>query len=180
MPNGKAKRCPRQVVAVDAPQAIGVGNEPSAQKQGTYEVDPTTHAEDERQQGGRQQHPGVEEYLQARKVRSVCDGQHRQARLAVVLGPVQSQGPEVRRCPQEDDETQHHGLGTHLTCHGRPAQHWRHGTRRAPNHNVLRRQRFEHDRVDHGVTHKSGKGQPHGQCVHPDVKQQAAAPAQKC
>ena len=49
----------------------------------------------------------------------------------------------------------------------RPTQQRRHGTRQATNHNVLRGRPFQVQRVNKGVTHQGGQGQPRGQGIDP-------------
>ena len=105
-------------------------------------------------------------------------GQHGQARLTVVLHPVQGQRPKMRRCPQENDEEQDEGLRAHTARHGGPAQHGRHGPRGPADHDVLRRERLQNHGVDHGVAHKGGKGQPHGERVNKGVEQPGAQSTQ--
>ena len=165
VPDREAEGLPRQRVAVAAPEAEGVVHEAQAEDQRRSQVDPAAHAVHEGQQRGGKQHHGVEQDLQPRELGAVRHRQHRQAGLAVVVGAVQRQGPEVRWRPQEDDQAQDHRLGADLARHRGPAQHGRHRPRSPADDDVLRRQRLQHHGVHHRVADEGGEGEPHGERI---------------
>ena len=74
------------------------------------------------------------------------------------------------RCPQENNQKQNQRICRYLVGHGGPAQYRRHGAGGAANDNVLRCQRLQDHGVDHRITDKGTKRQPHGQRVDPDIQ----------
>jgi len=157
-----------QCVRVFAPQPPCIRNESQAQHGGSHQIQPRAHTKCEGHQTCGHQQKGVEQNLQACEFIAVRDGQHRKARLAVVLHPVKRQGPKVRWCPQKNDQKKNQRFRADLARHGGPPKHRWHGARGAANDDVLRREGFQNDGVHHCVANESGKGQPHGEWIDQD------------
>ena len=62
-----------------------------------------------------------------------------------------SESPEVRGRPRENDQEQQQRMRIDGIGDGRPTEHWRSGARRPADDDVLRRRTLQEDRVDDGV-----------------------------
>ena len=141
------------------PVVRGERDEAEAERQGAGQVEASEQPGDDRSDADRDQERGVAEDLVARRPLAANHWQHRHARLRVVIGDQQRQGPEVRRGPEEDNQEKDHRRPRQLAGHRRPADERREAARSTTPHDVLGRTPFEHHRVAQHVESVSRQGQ---------------------
>ncbi len=80
----------------------------------------------------------------------------------------QSERPEVRRRPQEDDAEEHERRPVQTACDSRPASHGRYRAGRAADHDVLRAAALQPHRVDEHVEEQRPRRKQRRGHVHAD------------
>ena len=103
--------------------------------------------------------------MQPREIHPVRHRQHGNVRIGVLSMTMDSQRPEVRRRPGEDDEEQQQRMRIDRAGHRRPPEHRRHRPGRAPDDDVLRSRPLEEETVDHGIPDERAEGQHRRQRV---------------
>ena len=95
---------------------------------------------------------GIKQNMQAGKFHAVCYRQHRDFDFGVFFASGDRQRPEMRRCPDENDQKQQQRIRMHFAGHRAPAQQRRSRSDSAADNDVLRRHPFEVDRINNRVT----------------------------
>ena len=83
-----------------------VEQKPASKNQRSNQIDQPTHMNEIGRQGNNYQKNGVKQNLQPGIFHTVGDWQHGDIYLGIIITPVDCQGPEVRRRPNEYNQKQ--------------------------------------------------------------------------
>ena len=134
----------------------GLLHQNAPQNQGDHPVEPTGFAQGPSQrQGQRNQGDRVTQNLLGRGLVAAHHRQHGHTYAGVVIPNHQSQRPEVRRSPEENNPKQCPGGPIQRARHGGPTHQGRNGPRRAANHDVVGTVAFQPVGIDHHIAANS-------------------------
>src|SRR5450830_1288023 len=103
--------------------------------------------------------------MQESDFRTMCDRQHRQTGTRVIITTIHRQCPEMRRCPDKDDQHQQPCLHWHIISDCRPTQRRWHCSCQTTNHDILRRGWLQDDGVNDRIANKGHKREPHSERI---------------
>ena len=147
VPEGRQRRAR----APAAQEYHGTTQETDAESQRADQVNDPAHADGDRQQADDAQGDGVVEDMPPGIGVAVRNGQHRHVDSLVVPPTVDGQRPEVRRCPNEDDQQQDDAAPFDGVGHGGPAEQRWCRAEQAADDDVLRRRALQVEGVEKPV-----------------------------
>src|SRR5580658_4297084 len=129
-------------------------------------IDRPGEPENEREHGRRDQKRAVDQDLPRCRNAPADNGQHRHARVGIVVDARKRQRPKVRRRPQENDQEQNEWLEPNGSSNHRPTDDWGKRAGGATNDNVPRRPPLEPNRIHNDIEEDREGEQRGGREVH--------------